>query len=88
MSNRELHDFLTQLKEQRHGTDLVDSEYQSRLDEIVESLEQQQLYPDTFDQYSALAEQAKALMGDYEAEHPVIASLLDGIQRTLNSFRS
>ena len=88
MSNQQLHDFLTQLKEQRHGTDLVDSEYQQRLDEIVESLEQQQLYPDTFDQYSALAEQVKALMVSYEAEHPVIGSLLDGIHRILNNFRS
>jgi hypothetical protein len=88
MSNQELHDFLTQLKEQRHGPDLVDSEYQQRLDEIVESLEQQQLYPDTFDQYSALAEQVKALMVGYEAEHPLIASLLNGIHRILNNFRS
>jgi uncharacterized protein involved in exopolysaccharide biosynthesis len=88
MSNQQLHDLLTQLKEQRHGTDLVDSEYQQRLDDIVDSLEQQQLYPDTFDQYSALTEQVKALMADYEAEHPMIASLLDGIQGILNNFRS
>ena len=88
MSNQDLHDFLTQLKDQRHGTDLVDSEYQKRLDEIVESLEQQILYPDTFDQYSALTEQVKALMLDYQAEHPAIASLLDGVHRILNNFRS
>lgn len=88
MSNQELHDFLAQLKEQNHGTDLVDSEYQQRLDEIVESLEQQQLYPDTFDQYSALSEQVKGLMEDYEAEHPLIRSLLDGIHQILNNFRT
>jgi hypothetical protein len=88
MSNQDLHDVLTQLKEQQHGTDLVDSEYQKRLDEIVESLEQQILYPDTFDQYSALPEQVKALMVDYQAEYPVISSLLDGIHRILNNFRS
>lgn len=88
MSNEELHDFLTQLKEHRHGTDLVDSEYQQRLDEIVESLEQQQLYPDTFDQHSVLTEQVKALIVDYEAEHPVIRSLLDGIHRIVNNFRT
>jgi hypothetical protein len=87
MSNQELHDFLKQLKEQRKATDLVDSEYQLRLDEIVESLEQQQLYPDSFDQYSVLAEEAKALMASYEAEHPAIASLLDGIHKVLNNFR-
>lgn len=88
MSNQELHDFLTQLKEQRKGTGIVDTEYQNRLDEIVESLEQQALYPDTFDQYSALAEQVSGLMVDFEAEHPVIGSLLDGIHRLLNNFRA
>ena len=88
MSNRELHDYLTQLKEQRHGTDLVDSEYQQRLDDIVESLELQQLYPDTFDQYSALTEQVRTLVADYEAEHPMIHSVLDGIHRILNNFRT
>ena len=88
MSNQELHDFLIQLKEQRHGTDFVDSEYQQRLDDIVESLEQQQLYPDSFDQYSALAEQVKALLVGYEAEHPIIGSLLDGVHRILNNFRT
>jgi hypothetical protein len=88
MSNQDLHDVLSQLKEKQHGTDLVDSEYKNRLDEIVESLEQQVLYPDTFDQYSALPEQVKALMVDFEAEHPVISSLLGGIHRILNNFRS
>lgn len=88
MSNQQLHDFLTQLKEQRRCTDIVDSEYQLRLDEIVESLEQQQLYPDSFDQYSVLAEEVTALISNYEAEHPAIRSLLDGIHRILNNFRS
>jgi hypothetical protein len=88
MSNQDLHDFLTQLKEQRKGSGIVDTEYQNRLDEIVESLEQQVLYPDTFDQYSALAEQVSGLMVDFEAEHPVIGSLLSGIHRLLNNFRT
>ncbi|MFT6100447.1 MAG: hypothetical protein ACJAYF_003005 [Arenicella sp.] len=88
MSNQDLHDFLTQLKEQRKGSGIVDTEYQNRLDEIVESLEQQVLYPDTFDQYSALAEQISGLMVDFEAEHPVIGSLLSGIHRLLNNFRT
>jgi hypothetical protein len=88
MSNQDLHDFLARLKEQRSGTGMVDIEYQKRLDEIVESLEQQVLYPDTFDQYSVLAEQVSALMLDYETEHPVIGSLLDGVHRILNNFRT
>jgi hypothetical protein len=88
MNNQDLHDLLKQLKEQRHGTDLVNSEYKQRLDEIVESLEQQQLYPDTFDQYSILAEQVKALMANYETEPPMIRSLLNGIYMTLNNFRT
>ncbi len=88
MSNQDLHDFLTQLKEQRKGSGIVDTEYQNRLDEIVESLEQQALYPDTFDQHSALAEQVSGLMVDFEAEHPVIGSLLSGIHRLLNNFQT
>lgn len=88
MSNKDLHDLLSQLKEQRHGTDLVDSEYQQRLDEIVESLEQQKLYPDTFDQYSLLGDEIRNFVLDYEAEHPAIRTVLDSIHRILDNFRS
>ena len=88
MSNKDLHDLLTQLKEQRHGTDIEDSEYQQRLDDIVESLEQQKLYPDSFDQYSVLGDQVRDLVLDYEAEHPAIRAVLDSIHRILDNFRS
>ncbi|NND81754.1 MAG: DUF4404 family protein [Gammaproteobacteria bacterium] len=88
MSENELHDLLAELKEQRSGADLVDAEYQQRLDDIVESLEQQRLYPDTFDQYSVLSEQIQGLLDDYREDHPTIDSLLDGITRLLANFRT
>ncbi len=88
MSEKGLHDLLAQLKEQRHGTELVDSEYQQRLDEIIESLEQQQLYPDTFDQYSILGDQVRNIVLDYEVEYPAIRMVLDSIHRILDNFKS
>ncbi len=88
MSRQKLHDLLAQLKQQRHCVDLIDSEYQQRLDEIVESLEQQKLYPDAFDQYSGLNQQIKGLMVDYEAAHPTISNLLSSLQQLLHNFKS
>lgn len=87
MSREKLHDLLVQLKERRQGADIVDGEYNQRLDEIVESLEQQQLYPDSFDQYSSLSEQLASLVRDYEKEHPTLKSILDSIHQLLNNFR-
>ncbi len=88
MSRQELHDLLAQIKHQRDSVDLVESEYQQRLDEIVESLEQQKLYPDTFDQYSSLNQQVRDLILDYEADHPTIRVLLDSVQQLLRNFKS
>ena len=88
MSRQELHDYLTQLKEERKKLDLVDSEYQLRLDEIIESLEQQRLYPDTFDQYSTLGDQVRNLLIDYEADHPAVKAVLDGIHEIIRNFKS
>ncbi|MBT8115365.1 MAG: DUF4404 family protein [Arenicella sp.] len=88
MSKQGLHDLLAELKEHRSGADLVDSEHQQRLDEIVESLEQQRLYPDTFDQYSTLIEQVKLLMLDFQSEHPKISAVLNSVHRVLNNFKS
>lgn len=87
MSQEKLHDLIVELRTQRSSTDIVDSEYNQRLDEIIESLEQQRLYPDTFDQYSNLSEQVKTLIQDYETEHPAFKAVLSGIQQVLNSFR-
>jgi len=87
MSRQQLHDLLSQLKDERHNLDLVESEHQMRLDEIIESLEQQKLYPDTFDQYSSLGEQVRELVLDYEADHPRIKVILDSIQQLLNNFK-
>ena len=87
MSRQELHDHLAQLKAERDKLDVVDSEYRQRLDEIIESLEQQKLFPDTFDQYSTLASQIRDLVIEYEAEHPKTKAVLDGIQEIIQNFR-
>jgi len=88
MSQEELHDLVVQLREQRGSADIVDGEYNQRLDEIIESLEQQRLYPDTFDQYSNLVEQVKNLVQDFEAEHHTFKAILDSIHQLLNNFRT
>lgn len=88
MSSQQLHDLLGQLKLARKNGDMVDSEYQLRLDEIIESLEQQKMYPDAFDQYSSLGDQVRTLFEDMEAQHPSIRVLLDGIHELLQNFRT
>jgi len=88
MSSQQLHDLLGQLKLERENGDMVDSEYQLRLDEIIESLEQQKMYPEAFDQYSGLGDQVRALFEDMESKHPSIRALLDGISEVLQNFRT
>jgi hypothetical protein len=88
MSSQQLHDLLGQLKLERENGDMVDSEYQLRLDEIIESLEQQKMYPEAFDQYSGLGDQVRALFEDMESKHPSIRALLDGIYEVLQNFRT
>ncbi len=88
MSSQQLHDLLSQLKLERENSDMVGSEYQLRLDEIIESLEQQKLYPDSFDQYSGLGDQVRKLFEDLESQHPSIRILLDGIHELLQNFRT
>ena len=88
MSRQELHDHLARLKEEREKLDVVDSEYQLRLDEIIESLEQQRLYPESFDQYSPLGDQVRNLLIDYEADHPAVKAVLDGIHEFIRNFKS
>ena len=88
MSSQQLHDLLSQLKLERENGDMVDSEYQLRLDEIIESLEQQKMYPEAFDQYSRLGDQVRTLFEDMESHHPSIRVLLDGIHELLQNFRT
>jgi len=86
MSKAGLHDLLAQLKQERTSADIVDGEYQQLLDEIVESLEQQQLYPDSFDQYSSLTEQVKNIVIGYQEEHPEIKRVLNSVHQLLVNF--
>ena len=86
MSKEGLHDLLAELKQERSSADIVDSEHQQLLDEIVESLEQQQLYPDSFDQYSSLNEQIRNMMINFQEEHPEIKRVLNSVHQLLSNF--
>lgn len=87
MSSQELHDLLVQLEQERNQLDPVYQEQHQRLEELVESLEQQKLYPDDFDQFSALSSQVSEMVSDFEANHPSVAAVLDGISRVLQNFK-
>ncbi len=88
MSSQELHDLLGKLKVERESGDLVDSEYKQLLDELIESLEQQKLYPDAFDQYSNLGDQIQQLLEEFESRHPAAQIVLNGIKQVLQNFKS
>jgi septal ring factor EnvC (AmiA/AmiB activator) len=88
LSSQELHDLLVQLEQERSQLDPVYQEQHQRLEELVESLEQQKLYPDDFDQFSALASQVKEMVSEFEANHPSVAAVLDGISRVLQNFKA
>ncbi len=87
MSSQELHDLLEKLKAERETGDLIDSEYKQRLDEIIESLEQQKLDPGAFDQYSNLGDQIQQLLEEFESRHPAAQIVLSGIKQVLQSFK-
>lgn len=87
MSSQELHDLLVQLEQERNQLDPVYQEQHQRLEELVESLEQQKLYPDDFDQFSALSSQVSEMVSDFETNHPSVAAVLDGISRVLQNFK-
>lgn len=87
MSQQELHDLLVKLEHQRRQLDPISSEQNHRLDDLIESLEQQKLYPDDFDQYSALGSQISDLLIEYESEHPAFAVVLKSISQVLNNFK-
>jgi len=87
LSSQELHDLLVQLEQERNQLDPVYQEQHQRLEELVESLEQQKLYPDDFDQFSALSSQVSEMVSDFETNHPSVAAVLDGISRVLQNFK-
>jgi hypothetical protein len=86
MTQEQLHDLLQKLENARSQIDPVDREGHQRLDDLVESLEQQKLYPDDFDRYSVLADQAREIVLEIEADHPALARILEGISGVLRSF--
>ena len=88
MSRQELHDLLVQLEQQRQQLDPISSEQNHRLDDLIESLEQQKLYPNDFDQYSALGTQISDLLIEYENQHPALAIVLKSISQVLNNFKA
>ncbi len=88
MSRRELHDLLVELELKRSQLDPVSSEQNHRLDELIESLEQQKLYPDDFDQHTALVTQLKEIMLEYENQHPALTAVLKSISQVLQNFKA
>ena len=88
MTGTELHDHLAQLKAERAQTTIEDGEYQMRLDEIVEALEEQVLYPDSVDRNSMLSDRVRNLVLDYESEHPAIRVILNSLHDLLQNFRT
>jgi len=87
MSRQELHDLLVELEKQREQLDPVSSEQNHRLDGLIESLEQQKLYPEDFDQYT-LTTQVKEILLEYENQHPAFAAVLKSISQVLQNFRA
>ena len=87
MSQQELHDLLVQLEHERQQFDVVDGEQNHRLDEIIESLEQQKLYPEDFDQYSVLFSSIHDAVSEYESQHPSVANVLNSIAQVLRNFK-
>jgi len=88
MSRQELHDLLVELEKQREQLDPVSSEQNHRLDGLIESLEQQKLYPEDFDQYTTLTTQVKEILLEYENQHPAFAAVLKSISQVLQNFRA
>jgi uncharacterized protein involved in exopolysaccharide biosynthesis len=88
MSRQELHDLFIQLENERQQLDIVDQEQRQRLDEIIESLEQQKLYPEEFDQYSTLGTQIREMTLEYESQHPSFAAVLNSIMQVLHNFQA
>lgn len=88
MGNEQLHDLLVELEKQRRQLDPVVVEQNHRLDELIESLEQQKIYPDDYDQYTALDSQVSQLIDEYEQNHPTFAAVLKSISQVLNNFRA
>ena len=87
MSQQELHDLLAELESERKQFDMVGGEQNHRLDEIVESLEQQKLYPKDFDQYSVLLTKINDAVVEYESQHPSAANVLASIAQVLRNFK-
>ncbi|MBX2869519.1 MAG: hypothetical protein KTR18_12630 [Acidiferrobacterales bacterium] len=86
MSQEQLHKLLDQLKEEHAGIEMLEQEYRSKLDAFLESLEQQKLYPEEFDQFSTLESQARELAAGYASQFPKTSALFISIAKTLENL--
>jgi len=64
----------------------VEHEHQIKLDAIIESLEQQVVYPDDFDQFSALQTRAGELALKYEQRFPKTSAMLKSIVQVIEGI--
>ncbi len=86
MTQTQLHNLLDQLKDEHAGVEMIEHEHKAKLESLVESLEQQKIYPDDFDQFSALGTQAHELAEEYEQQFPKTAALLKSIAQTIENI--
>lgn len=95
MSRQQLHDLLTDLETQRNALDPVDHEHQRRLDELISSLERQRVDEANLtasdanraEENEAISNRITEMVTEYEADHPKITAVLNGIGRVLQSFK-
>lgn len=86
MSQQKLVELFKQIDTHRDAS-LLESEKSNQLNEIIESLEQQQVNPDAFDQYSTLSDNLSEVANEYAQEHPELSKVLTMINEILVNFR-
>lgn len=86
MTQVQLHNLLAELKSDQTSGEMVEHEHKVKLEALVESLEQQEIYPDDFDQFSTLGTQAQELAQEYEQQFPKISALLKSIAQTIENI--
>ncbi len=86
MSQEQLLTLFKQLDEQLQDGSVEESEHKLRIAELIDSLERQQMQPDSFDQFSAASVTVRQMLETYENKHPTIAGILRSLSNTLSNM--
>ncbi len=86
MSIKQLHDLLSELKDQASGLSIEEVERRQNLAEIIENLEEQILSNRGFEVESDINEQIENEILHFEVEYPAVASVLGNIMNILKSI--